>query len=156
PELSSLYCKSRPSGERAKQSVNVPPTSIQNSHRLRLPVSVILVTCIDEAVAFDRDFWPSKALYICIITPQIGIKAFSIFGTKILSAERNGQKLGSNPFATRSREPYIDCYCPLRKVAWTKNAMAPASVSHWINPLKAGDARAAQQLWERYYPQLVN
>ena len=33
--------------------------------------------------------------------------------------------------------------------------MAPASVTHWIDQLKAGDSRAAQQLWERYYRQLV-
>jgi DNA-directed RNA polymerase specialized sigma24 family protein len=34
--------------------------------------------------------------------------------------------------------------------------MAPASVTHWITQVKAGDGRAAQQLWERYYRQLVN
>jgi DNA-directed RNA polymerase specialized sigma24 family protein len=29
------------------------------------------------------------------------------------------------------------------------------SVSRWIGPLKAGDPRAAQQLWERYFQRLV-
>src|SRR5262245_1543413 len=34
--------------------------------------------------------------------------------------------------------------------------MAHASVTHWITQVKAGDGRAAQQLWERYYRHLVN
>jgi DNA-directed RNA polymerase specialized sigma24 family protein len=29
------------------------------------------------------------------------------------------------------------------------------SVTHWLDELKAGDARAAQQLWEQYFEQLV-
>jgi DNA-directed RNA polymerase specialized sigma24 family protein len=29
------------------------------------------------------------------------------------------------------------------------------SITHWIGQLKAGDARAAQQLWEAYYARLV-
>ena len=29
------------------------------------------------------------------------------------------------------------------------------SVSHWVIQLKAGDHRAAQQLWERYFQRLV-
>lgn len=29
------------------------------------------------------------------------------------------------------------------------------SVTHWIDALKAGDARAAQQLWDRYFERLV-
>jgi DNA-directed RNA polymerase specialized sigma24 family protein len=29
------------------------------------------------------------------------------------------------------------------------------SVSRWIGPLKAGDPRAAQELWERYFQRLV-
>jgi DNA-directed RNA polymerase specialized sigma24 family protein len=32
---------------------------------------------------------------------------------------------------------------------------APGSVTHWLNLLKAGDAAAAQPLWERYFRRLV-
>jgi DNA-directed RNA polymerase specialized sigma24 family protein len=31
----------------------------------------------------------------------------------------------------------------------------PGSVTHWLDRLKAGDAAAAQPLWERYFQQLV-
>ena len=31
-----------------------------------------------------------------------------------------------------------------------------ASVTHWINQLKAGDPDAAQKLWERYFRRLVS
>ena len=31
----------------------------------------------------------------------------------------------------------------------------PGSVTHWLNELKAGDADAAQPLWERYFDRLV-
>jgi RNA polymerase sigma factor (sigma-70 family) len=33
---------------------------------------------------------------------------------------------------------------------------SPGSVSQWLGLLKAGDARAAQRLWERFYTRLVN
>src|SRR5262245_26501749 len=32
---------------------------------------------------------------------------------------------------------------------------APGSVTHWLNQFKAGDAAAAQRLWERYFGRLV-
>ena len=32
---------------------------------------------------------------------------------------------------------------------------AEGSVSRWLDPLKGGDAAAAQELWERYFHQLV-
>jgi DNA-directed RNA polymerase specialized sigma24 family protein len=32
---------------------------------------------------------------------------------------------------------------------------SPGSVSHWIGELKAGEAAAAQKLWERYFRRLV-
>jgi RNA polymerase sigma factor (sigma-70 family) len=33
---------------------------------------------------------------------------------------------------------------------------SPGSVSQWLGLLKAGDARATQQVWERFYVRLVN
>ena len=33
--------------------------------------------------------------------------------------------------------------------------MTDHSVTQWIHDLKAGDERAAQEIWERYYEQLV-
>ena len=33
---------------------------------------------------------------------------------------------------------------------------SPGSVTHWIHQLKAGDAAAAQKLWESYFQRLVN
>src|SRR5262249_36052856 len=32
---------------------------------------------------------------------------------------------------------------------------SPGSVSHWLQQLGAGDRRAVERLWERYYPRLV-
>jgi len=32
---------------------------------------------------------------------------------------------------------------------------SPGSVSHWLQQLSAGDRRAVERLWERYYPRLV-
>jgi RNA polymerase sigma factor (sigma-70 family) len=32
---------------------------------------------------------------------------------------------------------------------------SPGSVTHWIHQVKGGDSRAAQKLWEEYFPRLV-
>src|SRR5262249_27331838 len=67
---------------------------------------------------------PKHSLITFGITPQIGAKPFIFWqNNPVRGAQR--PKVGSNPFATRSREPYIDCCCPLRTIAWTTKRDGP-------------------------------
>src|SRR5262245_41036781 len=41
------------------------------------------------------------------------------------------------------------------KPAWGTRMPSSASVTHWVQLLKGGDATAARLLWEKYFPRLV-